>query len=224
VPPPTVARLPLYHRVLAELAARGTPSVSSSELASVVGVNAATLRRDLSRLGTFGVRGSGYEVATLLAAVGRALAVDRDWPVAIVGAGNLGRALARSQGFSSGGFRVAVVLDVDPVLVGTDLGGCLVAHLDALEALVAREDIAIGVVTTPASSAQDVADRLVAAGVRSLLNFAPAIVEVPPGVWLRNVDLSAELEVLAFYGARGAAAEAVLGASPLRAPSTSASS
>lgn len=202
VPDPSVARLPIYHRALVALAGRAQLEVSSTDLAAAVGVNPATIRRDLSHLGTLGVRGRGYDVEVLLATVKRALAVDLDWPVVIVGAGNLGRALACSQGFTSGGFQVKGVVDVSPSVVGTAVGACIVAHLEELGSLVARERVAIGVVATPAGSAQEVTDRLVASGVRSLLNFAPATLVVPDGVRLRHVDLSAELAVLAFHGRR----------------------
>jgi len=181
---------------------RGIDHVSSTELAVVVGVNPATLRRDLSQLGSYGTRGSGYEVERLLGQVGRALAVDRDWPVVIVGVGNLGRALARSEGFGSGGFRVAALADVDPAVVGTEVGGVAVEPLERLEEACQREQIAIGVITTPARASQSVAERLIAAGVRSILNFAPVVLSVPSGVVVRQVDLSAELQVLTFYRSR----------------------
>jgi redox-sensing transcriptional repressor len=202
IPGPTVARLPLYHRALAVMLERGIAQVSSAELASVVGVNPATLRRDLSRFGTYGTRGTGYEVPHLLGRIEGALALDRDWPVAIVGIGNLGRALAHSRGFHSGGFRVAVLVDVDPAVVGTTLDGTVVEHLDRLAEACAREQVRIGVITTPASVSQRVADRLIGAGVLSVLNFAPGVLSVPDSVTVRQVDLAAELQVLAFYRSR----------------------
>ncbi|MGA8296597.1 MAG: redox-sensing transcriptional repressor Rex [Acidimicrobiales bacterium] len=202
VPRPTVNRLPLYRRALQVLVERGNRHASSSELAEVVGVNPATLRRDLSLLGSYGTRGSGYEVAVLLGEVDKALAIDRDWPVAIVGVGNLGRALTRSEGFGSRGFRVAALLDVDPKVVGATIGGVKVEHLEEIDLACARERVAIGVITTPASVAQSVCDRLVRAGVHSILNFAPAVLSVPPAVVVRQVDLALELQVLAFYRSR----------------------
>jgi len=134
--------------------------------------------------------------------VRRALALDREWPIAIVGVGNLGRALARSEGFRSGHFAVAALFDVDAALVGETVGGCLVRHLDELESVVSAERVTIGVIATPAAAAQLVAERLCEAGVRALVNFAPVVLSLPPGVRLRQVDLSAELEMLAFYGSR----------------------
>ena len=202
VPGPTVARLPLYHRALSVMAERGVTQISSAELAAAVGVNPATLRRDLSRFGTYGTRGTGYEVPRLLARVDGALALDWEWPVAIVGVGNLGQALARSRGFRSGGFRVAVLADIDASVVGTMVDGVVVEHLARLDEASTRERVRIGVVTTPASVSQSVAERLVAAGVRSILNFAPVVLAVPEEVTVRQVDLAAELQVLAFYRSR----------------------
>lgn len=202
VPRPTVVRLPRYRRALAVMVERGVGHVSSSELADVVGVNPATLRRDLSRLGSYGIRGAGYEVAILLDEVDKALAIDREWPVAIVGIGNLGRALARSEGFGSRGFRVAALFDVVATVVGTTIADIEVEHLEAIGAACRRERVAIGVITTPASAAQSVCDRLVDSGVHSILNFAPVVLSVPQTVVLRQVDLAAELQVLAFYRSR----------------------
>jgi redox-sensing transcriptional repressor len=206
VPRPTVDRLPRYRRALEVMVERGVGHVSSSELAEVVGVNPATLRRDLSRLGTYGTRGAGYEVAVLLGEVDKALAIDRDWPVAIVGVGNLGRALSGSEGFGSRGFRVAALFDVDPKVVGTTLSGVEVEHLESITEACRREQVAIGVITTPAAAAQSVCDRLVQAGVHSILNFAPAVLSAPGPVVIRQVDLAAELQVLAFYRSRRARA------------------
>jgi len=203
-PAPTVARLPVYRRLLATAAIRGVATVSSAELAEGAGVNAATLRRDLSHLGSFGTPGTGYEVARLLARIDDALAVGRDWPIVIAGAGNLGRALARSRGFTTGGFRVAALVDVDPAQVGSIVNGTRVSHVDELAALVERESITLGVVATPASAAGDVVERLARCGVRSILNFAPTVVTPPDDVLVHHVDLAAELQVLTFYSAHHA--------------------
>lgn len=208
-------RLPVYRRALDALLAGEPATVSSAELARLTGVNAATVRRDLSRLGSCGTRGTGYDVAQLLRRVERALALDREWPVAVIGLGNLGRALARSTTFASRGFRVAALLDVDPRLVGTAVGGIQVEHGDDLAAVVRRERISFAILATSPEAAQGVADRLTVAGVRAILNFAPVRLRVAADVRLRNVDLGAELEVLAFYGAR--AWPASDGAGPLEA-------
>lgn len=205
IPEATVIRLPVYQRILEELIRAGTTTVSSELLASLARVNAAKVRKDLSLLGSFGTRGAGYDAAFLVEQIDRALGLDQVWPVAIVGIGNLGRALANSQGFSARGFRVAALFDTDPNVVGEHVGDLPVRHLDELAEVAATSRLSIGVVATPAGAAQHVADRLVAVGVRSLLNFAPRVLTVPPDVLIRYVDLSIELQVMSFYQARQAA-------------------
>ncbi|HET6795108.1 MAG TPA: redox-sensing transcriptional repressor Rex, partial [Acidimicrobiales bacterium] len=155
--------------------------------------------KDLSYLGSYGTRGVGYDVGFLVDQVGRELGTTRDWPVVIVGLGNLGRALANYHGFGSRGFRVAALVDADPSLVGETIGELTVVSIDQLESVVGEGQVAVGIVATTPAAAQDVADRLVTAGVRSILNFAPVVLTVPDGVSLRNVDLSMELQVLTFY-------------------------
>jgi redox-sensing transcriptional repressor len=204
IPEATVARLPVYLRTLYALADRGIATVSSEELASAAGVNSAKLRKDLSHLGSYGTRGVGYDVDYLVYQVSRELGLTQDWPVVIVGAGNLGRALANYGGFASRGFRVAALLDSDPAVVGSVIAGHLVRHAGSIESLVTRHEVSIGVIATPAGSAQDVCDRLVAAGVTSILNFAPVVLSVPSGVDVRKVDLSIELQILAFHAQRRA--------------------
>jgi len=198
----TVVRLPVYQRILAELLRGGTTTVSSEQLAAQARVNAAKVRKDLSVLGSFGTRGTGYDVAFLISQIDRALGVGRDWPVVVVGIGNLGRALANSVGFSSRGFRVAALFDLDPAVVGQEVGPVTVRHVDELPTLSGADRPAIGVVATPAGAAQEVADSLVAIGVKSILNFAPQVLTVPPDVLLRYVDLSIELQVMSFYRSR----------------------
>ncbi len=208
IPEATVARLPIYLRALTLLAEEGTPTVSSEELAALAGVNSAKLRKDLSHLGSYGVRGVGYEVAYLVYQISRELGLTQDWPVAVVGIGNLGRALANYGGFATRGFSVVALFDHDASVVGEEIAGLRVRPIDDLEQDVRAAGVAIGVVATPATAAQDVCDRLVAAGVRSVLNFAPCVLNVPPGVDVRKVDLSTELQILAFHEQRRAAAEA----------------
>lgn len=200
VPAPTVARLPVYHRSLLVLEQRSQRTISSAELAAATGVNAATVRRDLSHLGSWGTRGTGYDVAQLLTRVDRALGIDREWPVVVVGIGNLGRALARSGNFSARGLRVAALLDISARVVGTEVDGLPIEHVDELEMVVKREEAAIAVLATPPEVAQGLADRLAAAGVVAILNLAPVVLHAPPGVRVGAVDLAAELQVLAFYG------------------------
>lgn len=204
IPDATVSRLPIYQRVLGELQAQGTATVSSEDLAELAGVNAAKARKDLSFLGSYGIRGVGYEVDYLAFQIRNALGLTQQWPVVIVGVGNLGRALADYAGFTSKGFPVAALVDDDPAKIGTEHVGLEIRPLDDLGGLVERLDIAIGVIATPSAGAQRVADVLVAAGVRSILNFAPAVLTVPDDVHLRQVDLSVELQILSFYRQRGA--------------------
>jgi len=208
IPEATVSRLPVYLRTLIEMAEAKTATISSERLAELAGVNAAKVRKDLSYLGSYGTRGVGYDVEFLLYQISRELGLNQDWPVVIVGLGNLGHALANYRGFSARGFLVAALVDADPAKVGERIGGLAVRHVDELPAIVAEAGAAIGIVATPASVAQEVADRLVAAGVRAILNFAPAVLSVPPHVSLRKVDLSIELQILSFYQQREAAAAA----------------
>ncbi len=199
IPEATVARLPVYLRSLLEVADAHIITVSSERLAEMAGVNAAKVRKDLSYLGSYGTRGVGYDVQFLLVQINRVLGLTQDWPVVIVGIGNLGHALANYKGFSARGFRIAALVDADRAKVGEMVAELPVRHLDELPAIAAEQTIAIGIVATPASSAQEVADLLVAAGVTSILNFAPAVISVPRGVSLRKVDLSIELQILSFY-------------------------
>jgi redox-sensing transcriptional repressor len=206
IPEATVARLPVYLRALYGLAERGISTVASEELAAAAGVNSAKLRKDLSHLGSYGIRGVGYDVEYLVYQVSRTLGLTQDWPVVIVGAGNLGRALANYGGFVSRGFTIAAMLDSDAAIVGSKIARLTVRHVDELEALVASHHVSIGVIATPAGSAQAVCDRLVTAGVTSILNFAPVVLSVPEGVDVRKVDLSIELQILAFHAQRRSAA------------------
>ena len=205
IPEATVARLPVYLRALYGLAERGIGTVASEELAAAAGVNSAKLRKDLSHLGSYGIRGVGYDVEYLVYQVSRTLGLTQDWPVVIVGAGNLGRALANYGGFVSRGFTIAAMLDSDPDIVGSTMATLTVRHVDELEAVVKRHKVSIGVIATPAASAQAVCDRLVSAGVTSILNFAPLVLDVPDGVDVRKVDLSIELQILAFHAQRRSA-------------------
>nr|WP_245966537.1 redox-sensing transcriptional repressor Rex [Sphaerisporangium album] len=204
IPDATVARLPLYLRALNGLAERGTATVSSEDLAVAAGVNSAKLRKDLSHLGSYGTRGVGYDVQYLIYQISRELGLTQDWAVAIVGVGNLGRALANYGGFVSRGFRVAALFDADTSVVGERLVGMPVEHIDELEDVIRTRDISIVVIATPAAAAQPVADRVIASGITSILNFAPVVLNVPDGVDVRKVDLSTELQILAFHEQRKA--------------------
>lgn len=210
IPEASVARLPLYLRVLVDLAEGGAPTVSSQALAEAAGVNPAKVRKDLSYLGSYGTRGVGYDVEYLLRQISRELGLSQAWATCIVGLGNLGLALAHYGGFADRGFHLAALLDDDPAKVGTTVAGVEVSHVDETARLVKEHDIAIGVIAVPGPAAQDVADRLCAGGVSSILNFAPVVLQVPDGVSLRKVDLSVELQILAFYEQRRAAEAAVV--------------
>jgi redox-sensing transcriptional repressor len=199
IPDATVARLPVYLRSLHELVESRVETVSSEKLAQLAGVNAAKVRKDLSYLGSYGTRGVGYDVRYLVFHISRELGLTQDWPVVIVGIGNLGHALAGYGGFGERGFPVAALLDADRARVGERIGELTVRHMDELPEVVKEVGIAVGVVATPAEGAQEVVDALVAAGVRSILNFAPAMVTVPEQVRLRKVDLALELQILSFY-------------------------
>ncbi len=202
IPEATVARLPVYLRALVGLAESAASTVSSDALAVASGVNSAKVRKDLSHLGSYGTRGVGYDVQFLIYQISRELGLTQDWPVAIIGLGNLGHALANYGGFANRGFRIAALVDTDRARVGEEVAGVSVSHLDDLDGLVAEHAISIGVIATPAHAAQDVCDRLVAAGVTSILNFAPVVLTVPDGVDLRKVDLSIELQILSFHEQR----------------------
>ncbi|APH02243.1 redox-sensing transcriptional repressor Rex [Janibacter indicus] len=199
IPDATVARLPGYLRALGQLTAQDVQSVSSEELAHSAGVSSAKLRKDLSHLGSYGVRGVGYDVAHLTYQISRALGLTHDWPVIIVGMGNLGRALASYGGFATKGFKVVALLDRDEGIVGDSVDELAIQPMEALTSLVVPGEACIGVIATPAASAQAVADLLVAAGVSSILNFAAMAIQVPEGVHMRKVDLSTELQILAFH-------------------------
>jgi redox-sensing transcriptional repressor len=209
VPEATVARLATYLRVLGSLsdgASSAAMTVSSEELAAAAGVNSAKLRKDLSYLGSYGIRGVGYDVGTLTDEIARTLGVTVRRSVALIGVGNLGQALAGYDGFASRGFRVAALLDASPARIGTTIRGLIVRDIVELAEVVAEQEIAIAVLATPASVAQDVCDQVVAAGVTSILNFAPVVLSVPAHVDLRKVDLAAELQILSFHENRKAAA------------------
>ena len=202
IPEATVNRLPLYLRALVEAAEAKEATISSERLAERAGVNAAKVRKDLSFIGSYGTRGVGYDVEVLLFEIRRELGLTQDWPVVIVGLGNLGHALANYRGFGARGFEIVGLVDTDPGKVGELVAGIKVRPLEDLGEIVAESTPVIGIIATPAAVAQDVADRLVAAGVSSILNFAPTILTVPGNVSVRKVDLAIELQVLSFYNQR----------------------
>jgi redox-sensing transcriptional repressor len=210
IPEATVARLAVYLRVLSGLAnehhtadAGGvTPTISSEELASAAGVNSAKLRKDLSYLGSYGTRGVGYDVDVLIGEIERTLGLTRKYAVAVAGIGNLGHALAGYSGFAGRGFPVTALFDVDPDLIGIRIAGIEVHHIERIPDVCATREISIGVIATPGEGAQEVCDLLVKAGVRCILNFAPVVLQTPPHVEVRKVDLAVELQILSFQLAR----------------------
>jgi redox-sensing transcriptional repressor len=218
IPEATVSRLPIYLQILTEQAGHGTVGISSEQMAELAGVNAAKVRKDLSYLGSYGTRGVGYEVDYLVFQIRRELGLDHNWPVVIVGAGNLGHALAGYGGFGERGFPIGGIVDIDATLVGSTVAGVTVRHVDDLSEIVSAYEICIGVVATPAAAAQVAADLLVAAGVTSILNFAPVMLNLPVGVSARKVDLAVELQILSYHEQRRAnIAAASLQSLPVRA-------
>lgn len=199
LPPATVSRLTLYLRTLNALLAEGAESVSSEALAESAGVGSANVRKDLSYLGSYGTRGVGYDVANLSRKIAQALGLTHEWRVAIVGAGNLGRALARYAGFESRGFDVVALLDADELIIGTEIGWLRVGDVAQLEAVLESTRANMVVLALPASVAQSVCDRVVDAGVHSILSFAPVALTVPEHVNLRKVDMATELQILAYH-------------------------
>lgn len=206
IPDATVSRLPMYHRSLLSLTARGVLLVSSEELAEASGVSSAKLRKDLSFLGSYGTRGVGYDVEFLLYQIARALGLTQVWPVVIVGIGNLGNALAGYPGFASRGFSVVGLFDTDPNRVGETITVAgkeiVVTDISKLPQVVLSSGASIGVIATPETAAQEVCDLMVRNGITSILNFAPVLIEVPAGVDVRRVDLATELQILAFHEQR----------------------
>ena len=215
----TVARLPLYLQCAVDAAKSGASTISSDALAADVGVNPATLRRDLASLGITGTRGVGYDTKYLVFEIGGSLGLNQEWPVVIVGVGNLGRALANYAGLTERGFPVRALLDIAPDVVGEEVSGVVVEHLDDAPSVVAREQLSVAVLATPPDAAQDAADRLIAAGITSLLNFTATAVQTGVDVEVRRVDLATELQILSFYQQRANSARRGVGV-PISRPAS----
>lgn len=207
----TVSRLPRYLQCVIDAAKDGEATMSSDRLAELASVNPATLRRDLASLDITGTRGVGYDLKYLVFEIGGALGLNQEWPVLIVGVGNLGRALSNYAGLGERGFPVRALVDVAPDIVGTKVNGLVVEHLDDVAEVVARERVTVAVLATPAGAAQDTADRLVSAGITSLLNFTAIPVVVSETVEVRRVDLATELQILSFYQQRANSARSGIG-------------
>ncbi|MBE0418009.1 MAG: redox-sensing transcriptional repressor Rex [Coriobacteriia bacterium] len=199
VPPTTIQRLPLYLRCLVQASAMHMPVVNSVQIAEMAGTNAAQVRKDLSYLGEFGTRGIGYDVDSLITHLSKQLGLTEHRRVAIVGFGRLGSALQRYPGLEERGMKVVAIFDADSAKVGTAVKGVTVKSIDDLEEVVKREDVEIAIITVPGKYAQDVVDRLVASGVRAIMNFAPVHLHVPEGVEVRQADVAGELQILSFH-------------------------
>lgn len=199
VPETVVRRLPIYVRALAQLEAEGIKTISSLELGRFIGVTAAQIRKDLSYFGEFGKQGRGYEVSHLLREVRRILGLTRVWPMVVVGAGRLGQAIASYDGFKPRGFEVVAVFDNDPAKIGQPVGHLVVRDVDELPAIVRALGVKIGIVAVPAAEAQKVANLMVDAGIRAVLNYAPTALHVPEGIRLEDVDPVAILQSMTYY-------------------------
>lgn len=197
----TIVRLPGYLRSLEELAEQGVKTVSSNELAEACAVQPALLRRDLSHFGSYGTRGVGYDVDLLIHEIGIHVGLEHTWRVVIVGSGNLGQALARHSGLASRGFKLVALIDTNPEIIGRTVANVQISDDSLLEEVVRRTRANIAVVTTPPGVAQDIVNRLVDCGIRSIMNFAPVVLDVPPDVALRSVDFAQELQILAYHEA-----------------------
>jgi len=199
IPSVVIDRLPLYARALEHLEQEGRQVVSSQELGQRLGVTPAQIRKDLSYFGRFGKQGRGYNVRVLREALRQILGLDRQWRIAVVGVGRLGRAIIGYEGFASQGFRVVHAFDSDPAIIGQQTNGVIVRDVAELEKVLAEEPVDIGVVAVPARAAQEVIDRLVRAGVRAILNYAPITARVPKGVQIRRIDPVLVLQGMTYY-------------------------
>ncbi|GBD23648.1 Redox-sensing transcriptional repressor Rex [bacterium HR29] len=199
IPEVVINRLPLYARALAELAARGEQVVSSQTLGEMLEVTPAQIRKDLSYFGRFGKQGRGYNVQLLLAKLREILGLDRQWRVIVVGVGRLGQAIVEYGGFEPQGFHIVAAFDADPALVGKQVGRIRIRSVDELDEFLRREPVDIGIVAVPARAAQEVIDRLVAAGVRAILNYAPTTAHVPPDVAIRHIDPVIAMQSMTYH-------------------------
>lgn len=198
IPEATIMRLSVYSRYLTEVDRKGIVTISSSDIAEGVGVSPAQVRKDLAYFGEFGIRGVGYNVKDLHKNILKILGLSNEWSVCLVGLGNLGLALCTYKGFAERGFIITSIFDNDPNKIGMVINGVEVMPIEMIEEVVPKIKAQIGAITVPASSAQDISNKLVKCGVSAILNFAPLVLSVPPEVELRNVDLSVNLEVLTF--------------------------
>ena len=199
VPDIIIGRLPIYLRALQRLAEAGAQTTSSQELGERVGISAAQIRKDISQFGGFGKQGTGYNIPFLIDKLREILKIVRIWDVVVVGAGDMGHALARYQGFVNRGFRIAMVFDNDPNKIGQKIGDFIVQDTTNMVDRIRSAKIMIAMVTVPARSAQEVSDKLVKAGVKAILNYAPISLNVPSGVKVQYLDPATHLQRMTYY-------------------------
>lgn len=199
IPDVVIQRLPLYARTLAVLAREGTEVISSFDLGNLLGSTPAQIRKDLSYFGRFGKQGQGYNVSYLMAQVRQILGLDREWPMALVGVGRLGQAIARYPGFAAAGFRVAALFDTDPDKVGKRVEGIAIQSVQEMSKALRARGIQIVILAVPAEEAQRVTDVLLEGGVKAILNYAPLSLKVPPGIVVRSIDPVLVLQSMTFY-------------------------
>ena len=199
IPNIIIGRLPIYLRALRHMQTQGQQTTSSQELGDLVGASAAQIRKDLSQFGEFGKQGTGYNIGFLIEKLREILKVERVWDLAVVGMGDMGHAIARYQGFANRGFRVAMVFDNNPALIGQQVGGFVVQDAKEMVSAIREAGIKIAMLTVPAAAAQEVANQLIEAGVKAILNYAPISLSVPPGVMLQYIDPSIGLQRMTYY-------------------------
>lgn len=200
IPDIVIRRLPIYVRTLRLIASDEVATVSSDDLARLIGVTAAQIRRDLSYFGKFGKQGKGYDVATLVAEIEHILNLDRQWDVALVGFGNLGQALASYRGFGATTFEIVAIFDRNPAKIGrVSEDGVPVLNADEITRVVRERNIRMGIIAVPAAAGQEAADALIKGGVRAILNYAPVILHVPDSVWVREIDPTGAMQSMTYY-------------------------
>jgi redox-sensing transcriptional repressor len=199
IPDIIIGRLPIYLRALQRMSEKGMKTTSSQELGDYVGISAAQIRKDISQFGEFGKQGTGYAIPFLIDKLREILKVNRMWDVVVVGVGDMGHALARYAGFVNRGFRVAMIFDVDPTKVGQRVGEFTIEDASKLVDRVRAAKIRLAMVTVPAASAQEVADKLVQAGIKAILNYAPTVINVPNHVHVQHIDPSTHLQRMTYY-------------------------
>lgn len=199
IPEVVVARLPLYTQKLNQLLRKGRESVSSQEMADHLGITSAQFRKDISFFGGFGKQGTGYNVIKLLESLRSVLNLDRIWEVALVGVGRLGQALMSYHGFSSTGFEIVMAFDNDPEIIGKSIAGIKVLDVKEMQKQICHREIPIAILTVPAASAQEIADQMIACGVKAIMNYTPTTLKVPKGIKLANIDPVLSLQTITFY-------------------------